>query len=460
MILIIAIKIQNYILLYRKFLSKYKHLSIFQERLTFMMKKRLHKFSLLTIMLFFASNVSMLLAQSEAMQISLKDLNPYASESNAHHLDFFEISLNQVASSDISIDYYSRYGTAIPGQDYIPVSDTLIIAAGETKALISVQVLGDTYLESNETFEMVLSNPSADVFPLGTTEIATTHTIVNDDAPRNIDNTQAIARELSQTLLAGISPLLSIQTLLDQPARLANAFALNLDSLTLACPSSGTFFYLFTDSNADLNYSSVDDNLAVTLNQCRNTSTTSDLNINGDYNLQLIQVAAKTIDTEVTLNNVSIHDVLKNTTSSFTGILSTSASDPHTIDSTLLSINSNNLQLSSNNIAYVFSNISSQISTDIVSSEIAIQQYSTSLVLSDSSNDGSYNTAIIEALKIRPTERYPYTGKFTIQRQDGSINITVTSLNTTYVLIETDTNNDNISDYTQVVAWNQLSQGF
>ncbi len=422
-----------------------------------MMKKNINIF-FLTLIVFFLNNDSR--ANILDAQIILKDLKPQASETNAHHLDFFEVKLTQALATNISVDYYTRYGTAIPGQDYIPVSDTIIIPAGKTTVTISVQVLGDMFLESNETFEMVLSNPSINVFPTGVVEIATKHTLVNDDMPRNIDNTQAIARNLSQTMIAGIPPLLSVQTLLNQPATLANAFALNLSNLSLACPSGGTFIYTFTDSNADLKYSSVNDHLAVNVNQCRNISTSTDITIDGNYNLRISDVAATSIDTEVTLNNLSIDDGLTSINSTFTGLLNTTEIDPDTVDNTLLTMNSNNLQLSREGINYDFANLTTQVSTDIVSSERTIQQYNSSLTLSNSPNDGDYSTTMLEALKIRPTESYPYIGKFTIQRQDGTMNITVTSLNTTYVLIETDTNNDNIRDYSQVVAWNQLSRGF
>jgi hypothetical protein len=57
-------------------------------------------------------------------------------------------------------------------------------------------------------------------------------------------------------------------------------------------------------------------------------------------------------------------------------------------------------------------------------------------------------------------DKYPYKGKFTIQRQDATMNITVTVNSNTSVTIDTDTSGDNIADYTQTVAWSELSSGF
>jgi hypothetical protein len=393
-------------------------------------------------------------ADTEEIQIGLSDLNAYASETNAHHLETFVLKINQRMDADFSFDYYTRYGTAIPGQDYIPVSGTAIIPTGETQFSINVQVFGDISLESNETFEMVLINPSVDIFPEGITEIAVTHTIVNDDIPKNIDNTQAIARNLSQTFIAGISPVTSIQTLLDQTDSLSNLFALNLTNLTLSCPNGGSFEYIFTDSNADSKYSSVGDNLEITVNQCKNADTT----INGVYALTISDVVATTTHTEVILNNLSI--VNTSSSSLFTGILQVAETESSGTEDTLLVLNSSSLQLSNDAINYVFSSVNTQVAKELISSETKIQNYNTTVNLINSSNDGTYMTAMLEELKKRPTDLYPYTGKFTIQRQDGAMNITITVLSTTHILIETDTNNDGIRDYSQVVAWNQLSSGF
>ena len=387
-------------------------------------------------------------------QIALNDLNAYASETNAHHLEFFIVEINQTMDTDFSIDYRTRYGTAIPGQDYIPTSGTMILPAGETQVSISVQVLGDMYLESNETFEMVLSNPSTAIFPAGVTEIATTHTIVNDDAPRNIDNTQAIARDLSQTFLAGISPITSIQTLLDQVDALSNLFALNLSNLSLSCPDGGTFEYTFTDSNADLKYSSIDDHLSISVNQCKN----ADISVNGHYTLKISSVIGTTINTEVTLDNVAINNA--SSSSLFTGVLQVAETESSSTEDKILVISSSNLHLNSDAINAVFSHINAQVAEELISNEIKIQTYDTNVNLSNNLSNALYTTAMLEALKIRPTDTYPYAGKFTIQAQDDSMNITITVLNTTHVLIEIDTNNDAIRDYAQVVAWNQLSNGF
>jgi len=77
-----------------------------------------------------------------------------------------------------SVDYATGGGNATPGEDYAGTSGTLNFAEGETSKIITVTVNGDTNGEPNETFNVVLSNPTgfallADAVGVGT--------IVNND---------------------------------------------------------------------------------------------------------------------------------------------------------------------------------------------------------------------------------------------------------------------------------------
>ena len=60
----------------------------------------------------------------------------------------------------------------------MPTSGTLTFAQGETSKTITVQVTGDTVVEANETFSLVLSNPSAGYQLINSTA---TGTIFDDD---------------------------------------------------------------------------------------------------------------------------------------------------------------------------------------------------------------------------------------------------------------------------------------
>jgi len=71
----------------------------------------------------------------------------------------FTVTLSPASSQTVTVDYATADGTATAGSDYtgIPVT-TLTFAPGETSKTVSVDVLGDTEAESNETFTLSLTN--------------------------------------------------------------------------------------------------------------------------------------------------------------------------------------------------------------------------------------------------------------------------------------------------------------
>src|SRR5262249_38709187 len=57
------------------------------------------------------------------------------------------------------VDYATADQTAVAGQDYVSTNGTLMFAPGESSKTIQVTLIGDTTVESNETFTVNLSNP-------------------------------------------------------------------------------------------------------------------------------------------------------------------------------------------------------------------------------------------------------------------------------------------------------------
>ncbi|HVX61702.1 MAG TPA: cellulose binding domain-containing protein [Pirellulales bacterium] len=89
----------------------------------------------------------------------------------------FDVTLSAPSSDAVTVQYSTADGTAHAGNDYNAASGTITFSPGQTTRQITVQVLGDTTPEANETFAVKLSHPSGAT--LATTQA--TGTIVNDD---------------------------------------------------------------------------------------------------------------------------------------------------------------------------------------------------------------------------------------------------------------------------------------
>ena len=90
----------------------------------------------------------------------------------------FVVTLSAASDQPITVDYATADGTATAANnDYQPTSGTLTFAPSTITQTITVLVNGDTAVEPNETFTVVLSNPSNATIAQGTG----TGTIINDD---------------------------------------------------------------------------------------------------------------------------------------------------------------------------------------------------------------------------------------------------------------------------------------
>jgi chitinase len=91
----------------------------------------------------------------------------------------FTVTLSQPAPWAVSVDFATADGTAAAGSDYAAAARSLTFAPGETSKTVTVDVVGDTAAEFDETLSLALSNPTNGI--LGTA--IATGTIVNDDLP-------------------------------------------------------------------------------------------------------------------------------------------------------------------------------------------------------------------------------------------------------------------------------------
>ena len=89
----------------------------------------------------------------------------------------FTVTLSKASASPVSVGYATSNGTATAGSDYVAGSGTVTFAAGQTSQTVNVGVIGDTAVESDETFTVTLSNPSGATL----SKTTATGTILNED---------------------------------------------------------------------------------------------------------------------------------------------------------------------------------------------------------------------------------------------------------------------------------------
>jgi hypothetical protein len=92
----------------------------------------------------------------------------------------FTVTRSVETSGAVSVDFVTVDGSATAGSDYTAVSDTLNFADGQTTAQIVVAITDDSDNEGDETFTVVLSNPTGGAVIADATGEGT---IVDNDAP-------------------------------------------------------------------------------------------------------------------------------------------------------------------------------------------------------------------------------------------------------------------------------------
>lgn len=107
----------------------------------------------------------------------------------------FTVSLSSASSSTTTVNFATSDGSATTtNNDYIPNIGTLSFAPGETSKIITIQVIGDATIESDETFDLMLSGATNSSILDGTG----VGIILNDDAALPIPATIYCGKTIDQ----------------------------------------------------------------------------------------------------------------------------------------------------------------------------------------------------------------------------------------------------------------------
>jgi hypothetical protein len=93
------------------------------------------------------------------LTLSIDDVS-VAEGNGATTLATFTVSLSSTSTETVSVRVMTANGSAVASTDYLPLSETLIFPPGMTSQSVSVDILGDTQVEPDETFFVLLENPS------------------------------------------------------------------------------------------------------------------------------------------------------------------------------------------------------------------------------------------------------------------------------------------------------------
>tara|TARA_B110000240_G_scaffold189589_1_gene229752 strand:- start:903 stop:2012 length:1110 start_codon:yes stop_codon:yes gene_type:complete len=94
--------------------------------------------------------------------------------------NYFLLSTTTISSESIRLSYSTRDGTATSGVDYVAKQGWIELLPYETNIAIQVKIYGDTTPEIDETFSVVITDPTNKWLGIGV-ELIATHTIVNND---------------------------------------------------------------------------------------------------------------------------------------------------------------------------------------------------------------------------------------------------------------------------------------
>jgi hypothetical protein len=113
--------------------------------------------------------------------VTIRDASVAEGNSDTTTLSF-QVELSAPARQAGSVRFATADGTATAEADYEPASGTIRFKRGDTSKTIGVTIPGDTFVESNETLTVTLSNPAN----VNIAKATATGTITNDDvAPRS-----------------------------------------------------------------------------------------------------------------------------------------------------------------------------------------------------------------------------------------------------------------------------------
>ena len=184
----------------------------------------------------------------------------------------FTVRLSKRWTSIVYVDVDTFNGTATAGSDYTAVDRRVSVSRGATTRSVSVSIIDDTTVESNETFTLRLSNPSNATLSASP---SATSTIRDDDTPPPpVVSLTSTVLSVAETNSSGVQ----IAAVLNKAATRASSVRVSATGAARGGSCyAGVEFYL---SSSSFSFSVGADRASITLYPCADT----------DYNNETINV--------------------------------------------------------------------------------------------------------------------------------------------------------------------------
>ncbi len=130
-------------------------------------------------------------------KLSISGRNNIAEGNKGNKNARFTVSLDNPSTETVTVNYATTNGTAKVGEDYRRTQGKLSFKPGETRKTINVPVFGDTKVEPDQTFKVILSQPKN--AKLGQKQAI--GTIINDDSDTDSFETAVNLGKLTEEII-------------------------------------------------------------------------------------------------------------------------------------------------------------------------------------------------------------------------------------------------------------------
>jgi len=186
--------------------------------------------------------------------LSVRDVSVIEGNSGSEEARFL-VQLDRPATSNVTFTYHlqDRTASGANNRDYFDEDRTVTILAGQQSAFISVTVVGDTLIEVDEQFDLVVTNVRNAVLEDAAASIVATATVIDNDGGTLSQNGSVggfADPVIAVSPVASVLPTLSVRDVTVIEGNSSSEPARFLVSLDRPAPAEVRFLFTIEDGSA------------------------------------------------------------------------------------------------------------------------------------------------------------------------------------------------------------------